>query len=133
MHQLALHGAWRAALLWLSDALNRLSRPRIRMIDRGIALATRRYRGIRLQCPKPRKRLRRFRRIVTRVVAGCSGVCQNFGAWRAFSPSDHVHREYWRSGMSARTRMKLASLAMSQQGQPPATGIRPPRTPRWGT
>jgi len=31
MHQLALHGGWRAALLWLSDVLNRLSRPRLRM------------------------------------------------------------------------------------------------------
>jgi NADH:ubiquinone reductase (H+-translocating) len=31
MHQLALHGGWRAALLWLADALNRLSRPSLRM------------------------------------------------------------------------------------------------------
>jgi NADH dehydrogenase len=31
MHQLALHGPWRTALLWLTDALNRLSRPSLRM------------------------------------------------------------------------------------------------------
>jgi NADH dehydrogenase len=30
-HQVALHGTWRAALLWLADALTRLSRPPLRV------------------------------------------------------------------------------------------------------